>query len=92
MNDGQRERFIALSAYIKNKLKKNLEICHTGNLPSQLKAPRQKELSTPKKRRQQNIIKLKAEINETKIKKTIQRGNETQLVLGKKINKIHKPL
>ena len=36
--------------------------------------------------------KLTAEINKIETKRTIQRINETELVLGEKINKIDKPL
>jgi hypothetical protein len=43
-----------------------------------LKALEQKEIKIPKRSSQHEIIKLRAEINEIKTKRTIQRINETK--------------
>jgi hypothetical protein len=61
-----RGKLIALSAS-----KKKLE------LNSNLKALEQKEANTPKRSRLQEIIKLRAEINQVETKRTIQRINKT---------------
>jgi hypothetical protein len=54
-----RGKLIALSAS-----KKKLERAYTSSLTAHLKALEQKEASTPKRSRQQEIIKLRAEINQ----------------------------
>ena len=66
-----RGKFIKLNAYIK-KLGKS----HTSELTEHLKVLEQKEANSPKRTRWQEIIKLRAEINKTEIKKTIQKINE----------------
>ena len=73
---------------------KKLESSHTNNLTAQLKALEQKEANTCKRSRWQEIIKLRAEINqvETNKQKTIQRINKTRSWLFEKINKIDEPL
>ena len=87
-------KLIALSAS-----KKTLERAYTSNLTAHLKALEQKEANTPKRRRRQEIIKLRAEINQVetttttiKTKKTTQRISKTRSWLFEKINKIDKPL
>ena len=52
--------------------KKKLGRAYTSSLTAHLKAPEQKEANTPKKSKWQEIIKLKAEINERETKRTIQ--------------------
>jgi hypothetical protein len=47
-------------------------------LTAHLKALEQKETNTPKRNRWQEIIKLGAEINQIKTKRTIQRINKTR--------------
>ena len=47
-----RGKFIALSGFMKN-----LERCHTSGLTAHLKALELKEADTPKRHRQQKIIK-----------------------------------
>ena len=61
-----REKLIALSAS-----KKKLERAHTSSLIAQLKAIEQKEANSPKRSRQQEIIKLRAEINQLETKGTL---------------------
>ena len=82
-----REKLIALSAS-----KKKLERAYTSSLTAHLKALEQKESNSPKRSRQQEIIKFRAEINQVETKRTIQRINQTMTWLFKKINKIDKPL
>jgi hypothetical protein len=58
-----RGKLIALSAS-----KKKLERAHTSSLTTHLKSLEQKEANSPKRSRQQEIIKLWAEINQVKQK------------------------
>jgi hypothetical protein len=59
MNEVFRGYFIALSAFIKK-----LEISYISNLTVHLRALEQKEANTPKRNRRQEIVKLRAEINQ----------------------------
>jgi hypothetical protein len=61
-------------------------------LTTHLKALEQKEASSPKRSRQQEIIKLRGKINQVETRKTIQRINQTRSWFFEKINKIDKPL
>ena len=79
--------FIALSAHIKN-----VKEAHTSDLTAYLKALEQKVEDSCRRRRRQEIIKMKAEINKIETKKTIQRINEIKSWLFEKINNIDKPL
>jgi superfamily II RNA helicase len=72
--------------------KKKLERAYTSSLAAHLKILKQKEANTPKRSRQQEIIKLRAEINQTETKRTIQRINKTRSWFFEKINEIDKPL
>jgi hypothetical protein len=63
-----RRKLIALSAS-----KKKLERAYTTSLTAHLKALEQKEANTHKRSRQQEIIKLRAEINQIETKRTIRR-------------------
>jgi hypothetical protein len=82
-----RGKLIALSAS-----KKNLEKTYTDSLTAHIKALEQKEANSPKRSRQQEIIKLRGEINQVETKRTIQRINQTRSWFFEKINKIDKPL
>jgi hypothetical protein len=64
-----RGKLIALSAS-----NKKLERAYTSSLTAHLKTLEQKETNTPKKSRQQEIIKLTAEINQVETKRTIQKN------------------
>ena len=68
-----RGNFIALSALVKK-----LESSYTNNLTAQLKALEQKEANSPKRRRQQEIVKLRAKINQMQTKKTIQQSTKPE--------------
>ena len=90
-----RGKFIALSAFIKK-----LESSHTSNLKVHLKALQKKGEEEEEGRRKSkhtqrgvekagnNLIKIRAEINQKQRKKY----NETKNSFFKKINKIDKPL
>jgi hypothetical protein len=57
-------------------------------LTAHLKALEQKEANLPKRNRQQEIMKFRAEINQVETKITIQRINQTRSWFFEKINKI----
>jgi hypothetical protein len=82
-----RGKFIALSAS-----KKKLERTYTSSLTAYLEALELKEANSPKRNRQQEIFKFRAEINQVETKRTIQRINQTRRWSFEKINKIDKPL
>jgi ABC-type Na+ transport system ATPase subunit NatA len=82
-----RGKLIALSAS-----KKKLERTYTGSLTAHPKALEQKEANSPKRSTPQEIIKLRAEINQVETKTAIQRINQTRSWFLEKINKIDKPL
>jgi hypothetical protein len=87
MKGDLRWKFIALSAP-----RKKLERAYTSSLTAHLQALELEEGNSPKKSRQQEIIKLRAEINQVETKRTIQRINQTRSWFFEKINKIDKPL
>jgi hypothetical protein len=72
--------------------KKKLERAYTSSLTAHLKALQQKEANSPKSTRQQEIIKLRAEINQVETKRTIERIKQTRSWFFEKINKIYKTL
>jgi hypothetical protein len=82
-----RGKLIALSAS-----KKKLERAYPSSLTAHLKALEQNEANSPKRNRWQEIIKLRAEINQVETKRTIQRINQTMSWFFEKINEIDKPL
>jgi hypothetical protein len=82
-----RGKLIALSAS-----KKKLERAHTISLTTHLKALQKKEENSPKRSRQQEIMKLRGEINQMETRRTIQRINQRRSWFFEKINKINKPL
>ena len=56
------------------------------------KATRERRKTKPKVSRRKEIIKVRAEINEIEMKKTIEKINKTKSQFFEKINKIDKPL
>ena len=74
------------------KLKKKTRESYTSSLTAHLKSLEQKKANSPKKSRQQEIINLRAEINQVETKRTIQRIKQTRSWFFEKINKIDKPL
>jgi hypothetical protein len=83
-----RGKFIALRV---SKKKKKIERAHISRLTTHLKALEQKEANSPKTSRQQEIIKLRGEINQVETR-SIQRIKQMRSWLFDKINKIDKPL
>jgi superfamily II RNA helicase len=69
-----------------------MERAYTSSLKAHLKALKQKETNSPKRSRQQEIIKFRAEINQVETKRTIKRINQTRSWFFEKMNKIDKPL
>jgi hypothetical protein len=86
-----RRKFTALSAS-----KKNPEKVYTSSLTAHLKALEQTEAITPKRSRWQEIMNLRAEINQVETKRTIGKKKKTHKKTRswffEKINKIDKPL
>ena len=72
--------------------KKELERAYTISLKAHLKALEQKEANSPRKSRRQEIIKLRADINQVETKRTIQRIILTRSWFFEKINMIDKPI
>ena len=73
--------------------KKQLERAYTCNLIVHLNALEQKEANTWKRSRRQEIVKLRAEINQVDTKRTIQRINKIRSwYFAGKIIKIEKSL
>lgn len=69
-----------------------MERSYSSSLTAHLKALEQKVANTPKRSRQQGIIKLRADIKQVLTKRTIQRINKTKSWFFAKINKIDKCL
>jgi hypothetical protein len=69
--------------------KKKRERVYTTSLTAHLEALEQKEANSPKRSRQQEIIKLRVVINQVETR-TIQRINQTRSWFFEKINKIDK--
>ena len=81
-----RGTFIALQSFLRKWEKSQM---NTLTLPlRQL----EKEQTKSKVNRRKEIIKIRAEINETETKKTVAKINETKSCFFEKINKIYKPL
>jgi len=72
--------------------RKKQERAYISSLTSHLKALEQKEANIVRMSRRQEIIKLRAEINQVETKRTIQRINRTKSWFFEKINKIDKSL
>ena len=69
------------------------ETSQINNLTSYLKHLEKEEQTKPKvSRKEKKIIKIRAEINETEMKKIVAGINKTKSWFSEKINKIDKPL
>jgi hypothetical protein len=68
-----RRKLLSLSASIKK-----LERAYASSFTAYVKALEQKEANEPKESRQQEITKLRIEINQLETKSTIQRINTTR--------------
>jgi hypothetical protein len=74
-------------------LPKEIGETYTSSLITHLKTLEQKEANVPKRSRQQEIIKFRAEINQIETMRTIQRKKKTtRRWFFEKINKTDKPL
>jgi hypothetical protein len=72
--------------------KKKLKGAYTSSLTAHQEALELKEANSPKRSRQQEIIKLRDEINQVEMKRTIKRINQTMSWFFEKINRIDNPL
>ena len=61
-----------------NDSKKKLERVYTSSLTAHIKALEQKEANSPKRSRWQEIIKLRAEINQVETKKNYTKNQPNQ--------------
>jgi hypothetical protein len=61
---------------------------YTSSLTTHLKFVEQKEANPPKRTRQPEIIKIRAEIRQVETKRTIQRINKTRSWFLENINKV----
>ena len=82
-----RGTFIAIQSYFRKQEKPQI-----NNLTLHLKQLEKEEQTKPKVSRRKEIIKIRAEVNEIEMKKTIQKINEIKSQFFEKINKIDKPL
>ena len=82
-----RGKFIAIRSHLKKQEKPQI-----NNLALHLKQLEKEEQRKPKVSRRKEIIKMRAEINEIEMKKTIAKINKTKNWFFEKINKIDKPL
>ena len=78
---------IAIQSHLKKQGKSQIH-----NLTLLLKQLEKEEQIKPKVSRRKEIIKIRAEINEIEMKKTIAKINKTKSCFSEKINKINKPL
>ena len=76
-NESSGKRKTHSSKCLKNKTKQ-LKRAYTSSLTVCLKALEQKEANSPKRSRLQEIIKLRAEVNQVETKRTIQKNQPNQ--------------
>ena len=82
-----RWKFRAIQPYLRKQEKSQI-----NNLTLRLKQLEKEEQMKPKVSRRKEIIKIRAEISEIEMKKTIEKINETKRWFFEKINKIDKHL
>ena len=82
-----RGKFITINAYIEKK-----EISQINNLSFHLKELEKEEETKPKINRRKEITNIRAEINEIKTRKTIEKIRETKIWFFANIKKIDRPL
>ena len=82
-----RGKFTAIQFYLKKQEKSQIDY-----LTLHLKQLKKEKRTKPKIHRRKEILKIRAEINEIKTKKTIEKGSETKSWFFEEINKIGKPL
>ena len=82
-----RGKFIAIQAHLRKQEKAQI-----SKLTLCLNQLEREEETRPKVNRRKEIIKIRAEINEIEMKKTIEKINEMKSWFFEKINNIEKPL
>ena len=82
-----RGKFITIQSYLKKQKKSQI-----NNITLHLKQLEKAEQKKPKVSRRKEIIKIRSEINEKEMKKTITKIHKTKSWFFEKINKIDKPL
>ena len=82
-----RRKVIAIQAYLKK-----IETFQINNVTQHLQELEEQQQTKPRASRRKEIIKIKAELNDIEIKRTIQRINKYRSWFFEKINKIYKPL
>ena len=82
-----RWKFTAIQSHLKKQEKSQI-----NNLTLHIKQLEKEEQRKPKVSRRKELIKIRAEINEIEMKKTIAKINKTKTWFFEKINKIDKPL
>ena len=80
-------KFIAIQSYLRKQ-----EKSQRNNLTLHLKQLQKDEQTKPRVSRRKEIIKIRAEINEIEMKKTIEKISKIKRWFFEKINKIDKPL
>ena len=78
---------MAIQAHLRKQEKAQI-----NRLTLYLKQLEREEQTRPKVSRRKEIIKIRAEINEIEMKKTIEKINETKIWFFEKIDKTDKPL
>ena len=79
-----RGKFIAIQSYLKKQ-----ETSQTNNLTLHLKNLEKEEQTKPKVTRRKEIIKIRAEIDETEMKKTKAKLNESKSLFFEKVKLIN---
>ena len=82
-----RGKFIAIQAFLKKEEKSQID-----NLTQHLNELEKEEQTKPKVSRRKEIIKVKEEIDEIEIQKTVDKINKTKSWFFEKVNKIDKSL
>ena len=84
-----RGKFIAIQSYLKKQEKSQI---NNLALPLKEREKEEQKKKNPKVSRRKEIIKIRSEINEKEMKKTIAKINKTKSWFFEKINKIDKAL
>ena len=71
---------------------KNIQTFHINNLTLYLQELEEQQQTKPTVRRRKEITKIRAELNDIEIKRTIRRINKYRRWFFEKINRINKPL
>jgi len=84
--------FVCVFVYVCLCLQKETGTSICQQLDSTPKSSRTQRSKTPRRRRRQEIIKLRTEMNQVETKRIIERINRNKSWFFEKINKIDKPL